>query len=120
MSEIDLLISARKYIRSQVTIVYNNRLSLVISDRSEKLKLCTKVNNYLVKLQEYDNKIQNLLWSTESQSEKKLHDEMSKCEEYFDKINDVLNLINTNDIPAAHNVDTARSMLKSYCSITCV
>ena len=113
-----MLKTARKYIRVQITKHFNSRSNIDNFTSNDKQKLKLKLENFTKDLISYDSQIQGLLWDdqkSENDNENCLFDELSKCEEYKDKIDELISMLG-NVIPSStsnRDIDAARSVLKS-------
>ena len=103
--------SSRGYIRAQITRIHNNIDTIKDKSKVEINSLKLKIDSYLVKLKEVNNVIQDQLWAGKA-DETVLNDEFSVCDQYFDKINEVLAVIESlkNSSPTS---DQRKSLLKS-------
>ena len=114
-----MLKSARSFVRNQITRNFNVKGTIASCDNDEKARLKLKYEGWVHELQSYNSKIQNLLWNDDDSNENNesvLHLELKKCEEYSDKLNELLNIIklnNTSPLPSNNDIDTARSVLRS-------
>ena len=115
MSDTKFLISTRKYIRIQVTRLFNDRKMFSSLNLAEKSAKKVQLRGYVEELKSLDSKIQAKLWEENGESEDILLKEINDCEGYNEKINVMLGCLDQSPTPASNsdNVDTARSLLKS-------
>ena len=112
MSDLRLLVSSRKTIRKKVTDCFNALATLVSLDESQKLSKKNLLLSYKNSLIEIDAKIHNLkLSDSEGISDAELDSELSACQDYLDKIESCLPLLEVRS-NYSQTIDTARSLLK--------
>ena len=114
MSDKKLLVSSRKYIRIQVTRLFNTRQSfdnLSVTDKNAKK---VQLKSYVDELKTLDSKIQEILWSENDENEDILFKELNDCEGYIEKLNVMLGGLDQTQLSNSNsNIDAARSLLKS-------
>ena len=111
-SDLKFLINTRKYVRKLVTQCHNQKHTFSSLTTPQREREKNKIEDYLEQLKKLNSDIQKLRWSEEDE-EAWLEEELSKCEEYFDKIRECSALLKENATPSSASVDTARSLLKS-------
>ena len=94
MSGLKVLIGKRSVIRKKVTDIFNRKAGLSTLSDAEKRSEKGVLMGYLKKLSDLDNNIQSEKFSGEFE-ESALHDELSTCQSYTDKIEYCLPLVET-------------------------
>ena len=95
MTDLKLLVMSRKYIRSQVTRHFNERDKFSQYSSSQKFNLVEKLKNFKEELKGFDSDVISLKWS-ERQDENEMEIEFISCQEYKDKISEMLLLLEVN------------------------
>ena len=114
MTDFKLLVMSWKYIRSQVTRHFNERDKFSQYSSSQKFNLVEKLKNFKEELKGLDSDVISLKWS-ERQDENEMEIEFITCQEYKDKISEMLLLleVNVNRSTRENQNETPRSLLKS-------
>ena len=116
MSEFELLVQARKYIRASISKLYNTTDFDVVVEESERRVKLLKVQELREKLSSYDDSIFKCLIAEES-SDQQLHTEAVATESYQDKLRELLVTLRVPDVAiepvSTPGGDTPRSLLKS-------
>ena len=89
MTDLKLLVMSRKHIRSQVTRHLNERDKFSQYSSSQKFNLVEKLKNFKEELKGLDSNVISLKWS-ERQDENEIEMEFISCQEYKDKISEML------------------------------
>ena len=95
MTDLKLLVMSWKYIRSQVTRHFNERDKFSQYSSSQKFNLVEKLKNFKEELKGLDSDVISLKWS-ERQDENEMEIEFFSCQEYKDKISEMLLLLEVN------------------------
>ena len=109
MSDLRLLVSSRKAIRKKVTDCFNSSGTYSSLDSAHKLSTKNLLLSYKKSLIETDAKIHDIKLSKATDAE--LDDELLACQDYLDKIEFCLPLLDVLSNPT-NVTDTARSLLK--------
>lgn len=113
---LEMLVNSRKYVRSNVTRIYNDRNNTPQLDIIARRSLLAKLRGFITQLSSYDDQIASLKWS-ESIIEDQLISELQTCQSYKDKINECIAVIEncSTTVVATPNVNerNVRSLLKS-------
>ena len=111
MASLDLLVSSRKYKRKLVTILHNKRETFYSLSQSEIHATKSVLKDHFEQLQDINNKIQSLKFST-SFEESDLEQELEACENYFTKIRECTAIL---ELPQRPNPPepNIQSLLKS-------
>ena len=113
MSDLRLSVSSRKAIRKKVTECFNESNTYASLDPSLKLSKKNLLLNYRKSLLSVDATIHNLkLSGTDAVSDVELDAELLACQDYLDKIEFCLPLLEVASNSAQIVADTARSLLK--------
>ena len=113
-SNLKLLAASRKLMRSQVTKHYSDRNNFCGLSDVERSSLTVKLKGLKVKLCDTDEKTLPLKWKDE-EDEAQLEVELNSCQEYEDRIAEMLSLLEKPVTVSGSNSvhETARSLLKS-------
>ena len=112
MSDLKLLNSSRKYIRSQVTRSFNKGEELRQLSSEDKAALKAALLSYQVDLKDLNQKILALKFS-DIDDESALESEFASCNEYSDRIFKCIALLDSNTGHRGDSLDEARTLLKS-------
>lgn len=113
MSDIRLSVSSRKAIRKKVTDCFNESSTYASLDSSQKLAKKGLLLNYKEKLIEIDASIHKLKLSSENPiTDSELDAELLVCQDYLDKVEFCLPLLEVTTSSSQAVTDTARSLLK--------
>ena len=113
MSSLQLLVNSRKYVRGQVTKNFNKRNELSNLNEVDKASRKIKFKAIAERLESLDDEIMKLEWS-DNPNETSLNIELEICEEYSDKINELISLVESNSSSASNTTcsNTTHSLLR--------
>ena len=86
MSDINLIINRRKFLRAQITKIYNTRLSFDTLTVVEQFAKKSTLESYSDEIRKIDLEIQSLRADDSSFSEEQMFREFEVCSDYQDKI----------------------------------
>ncbi|XP_068243236.1 uncharacterized protein [Palaemon carinicauda] len=113
MNKLQVFVGQRKTIRKKVTECFNNVNNYDSFNPSERLSERAILLHYKEKLSDLDSKIlTEKFFNRETVVEADLETELNSCQDYLDKIERLLPLLDVSENPRSNVTDTARSLLK--------
>lgn len=114
MASLQLLVSARKHLRTSVTKLYNNRDNYNNLSSLERQTVKAKLWDLSQQLVEADKEILSIKWQQDA-NEEMIKEEMETRESYQDRVRVCLSIIDSisEPLPPSSNTEMARSLLKS-------
>ena len=110
MSSLEVLVTARKYLRSTITRQYNLKDNLATLSEVERIAKREKFKGILTEIKEYDTQIRDIKWST-AINETEMDSEFAVCENYVDQIMEILALLANR--PTLGSDNSSHSLLKN-------